>query len=368
MDWDIKGFVDTHHAARIKEPNDFMSSRTRLRMELRAESGDASAFVSFNLQQNNILKDIPGFELREVYLEYAAKGWDLRVGRQIIIWGKSDGLQITDVISPMDLTEFLARDFDDIRTPVEAVRFRILGSQSNLELVWVPVFKPAVLPEGSNPWAVAINDDIPVFQPETTLGNSEVFGRLSFYLPGIDLAFSGFYTWDDYGVTDPVAMETRHHRVGGLGAEFSMPLGAFVIRGESAFYLGKRYGGESLYKKNALDSLLGVDWYPGNNWSLTAQLVNRSIIGYEEGIDDNAHEWLMTLGITRKFMRETLTLSTFLYMGFNQGDLFNRFSVEYAITDAFHVIAGFDLFAGDSGMFGQYKDNSEFFIKAKYSF
>ena len=41
-----------------------------------------------------------GFDLHEAWLEYAAEGWDMRLGRQTIIWGKADGVQITDIISP----------------------------------------------------------------------------------------------------------------------------------------------------------------------------------------------------------------------------------------------------------------------------
>jgi len=396
VEWDLKGFVDTYHAVRAKAPNDFMSSRTRFRLEVLStlDEGRASAFVSFNLQHNNILPDKTGFELREAYVEYVSDNWDLRVGRQIIVWGKADGLQITDLISPLDMTEFLARDYDDIRTPVEALKFRLLGEKTNFELVWVPVFKPAALPEGDNPWA--LTPDTPALtsspnsqvvtldpmKPAKKLGNSEFFTRVSFYLSGIDLAFSGFYTWDDFGVSywnlysrdgyEILELQQQYHRVGGFGAEFSLPLGQVVLRGESAFYIRKRFESvaenQPLVKRNAIDSLLGLDWYPGNGWTLSGQLVDKIILDHQKTIYNDAHTWLMTLHVSKKLMRETLNLSNMLYLGFNDWDLFNRFMVDYALIDSLHLIVGFDLFLGNSGDFGQYKDNSEFFFKAKYSF
>ncbi len=396
VELDLKGFVDTYHAVRAKAPNDLMSSRTRLRLEALStlDDGRASAFVSFNLQHNNFLPDKTGFELREAYVEYVSDKWDLRVGRQIIVWGKADGLQITDLISPLDLTEFLARDYDDIRTPVEALKFRLLGEKTNFELVWVPVFKPAELPEGDNPWALTPDAHAPTsspnFQvvtldpmtPAKKLGNSEFFTRVSFYLSGIDLAFSGFYTWDDFGVVywnlysrngyEVLELQQQYHRVGGFGAEFSLPLGPVVVRGESAFYIRKHFESleesQPLVKKNAIDSLLGLDWYPGNGWTLSGQLVDKIILDHQKTIYDDAHTWLMTLHVSKKLMRETLSLSNMLYLGFNDWDLFNRFMVDYALIDSLHIIVGFDLFLGNSGDFGQYKDNSEFFFKAKYSF
>jgi hypothetical protein len=61
-------------------------------------------------------------------------------------------------------------------------------------------------------------------------------------------------------------------------------------------------------------------------------------------------------------------VSNMLYLGFNDLDLFNRFMVDYSLTDGLHLILGFDQFLGNSGNFGRYKDNSEFFFKVKYSF
>jgi hypothetical protein len=395
VELNLKGFVDTYHAVRAKAPNDFLSSRTRLRLEALStlDEGRASAFVSFNLQHNNILPDKTGFELREAYVEYVSDKWDLRVGRQIIVWGKADGMQITDLISPLDLTEFLARDYDDIRTPVEALKFRLLGEKTNFELVWVPIFKPAALPEGDNPWSLT-NDAFELacpnshvivhdpMKPAKKLGNSELFSKFSLYLSGIDLAFSAFYTWDDFGVSfwdlysqdghEYLETHYQYHRVGGFGAEFSLPLGQVVLRGESAFYIGKRFqpaeANISPIKKNAVDSLLGLDWYPGNDWTVSVQLVDKIILDHQYGIHNDAHTGLMTFHLGKKLMRETLNFSNMLYLGFNDLDLFNRFMVDYALTDGLHLMFGFDLFLGNSGDFGQYKDNSEFFIKAKYSF
>ena len=75
-----------------------------------------------------------------------------------------------------------------------------------------------------------------------------------------------------------------------------------------------------------------------------------------------------TFSISKALLRETLTLSTFGYVGLGNTDLFNRISVDYSLTDGMHLEAGIDIFAGDEGAFGQYKDNTEVWFKAKYSF
>ena len=45
----LNGFVDSYHALQVEHPHKIMSSRTRLRLEMRANYGEASLFSSVNL-------------------------------------------------------------------------------------------------------------------------------------------------------------------------------------------------------------------------------------------------------------------------------------------------------------------------------
>ena len=132
--WHPKGLVDTYHAFRSEKPNDWMSSRTRLRGEVGKNFAGSSLFVSFNATYNALLKERTGFELREAYLDHRQEHWGFRLGRQLVIWGAADGVRITDLVSPMDMTEFLAQDYDDIRMPVNALRFFVFNDKIKLEL------------------------------------------------------------------------------------------------------------------------------------------------------------------------------------------------------------------------------------------
>ena len=52
----LNGFVDSYHALQVEHPHQIMSSRTRARLELRADYGEASLFSSVNLAYNGIIK------------------------------------------------------------------------------------------------------------------------------------------------------------------------------------------------------------------------------------------------------------------------------------------------------------------------
>ena len=153
----VKGFLDTYHAVRTEGKADWMASRTRARGEVKLEKGAASLFVSMNATYNAILKDRTGMELREAYLAYAKGNLDLRVGRQIVVWGVADALRLTDCVSPFDYTEFLAQDYDDIRMPVNALRAKYTWRTVTFEAIGIPVADFFILPtDQRNPWALSL--------------------------------------------------------------------------------------------------------------------------------------------------------------------------------------------------------------------
>jgi hypothetical protein len=385
----LNGFLDSYHAIQSKKPNDFMSSRTRLRTELDLKKGKTYMYTSFNATYNSILPEQTKIELREAFLEYTTKNWNFKAGRQIVIWGISDGLRITDVVSPMDMTEFLARDYDDIRIPVNAMRVRYLAQNMRAEVIFIPVSSSFIVPyQPENPWSVFPSNTGTYFDvnmnnsPEKTLNNSEYGGRLSFFLSGIDFSISALHTWNKMPVfknklstnNDTVFVDALHNRMDMLGADISMPIGQFVVRGEVAEYFGELQSlsilanSNTSLKRNTTNFLLGVDWYPGNEWTFTTQYSHKLIPDYVDIIETKENTALATLGITKKILRSTLNLSTFIYLDITNNGFFNRTSADYSLTDEIHVMLGYDWFHGDKGMFGLYKNNSEVWIKAKYSF
>ena len=382
---EVSGFGDSYHAIAIQSPHELLSSRNRVRVEAEADFDQTHLFVSLNAIQNAIIEDQTGIELREAYFDYVSDDWDMRIGRQIIIWGKADGVRISDIVSPSDLTEFIARDFDDTRIPVDAFKVRFLSDMLNIEFIWLPQFQNGILPESGTPWAISPNIDTdkeisteePVF-PDKTLANSEVGLKLSFYLPGVDISLSSFYSWTDFplpeGVVknDTLHLSQRFYRYGFVGVDMSIPLGDFVVRGDIALNINLRHQASdpehAPIRRQALNALIGLDWYPGNDWTVSGQLSDNYIFDHSPKISSEKHSWLTTLSITKSLSHNTIKLSSFSYVGLEQNDLFNRSSIDVALTDEFHMIGGIDVFIGDSGNFGQFQDNSELWLKAKYSF
>ncbi len=251
----------------------------------------------------------------------------------------------------MDYTEFLAQDYDDIRIPVGGLRARYSRQTWCLELVAIPVSSFFELPTGdSNPWSVGnltIGDE-----PSRKLSNMEFGGRLSFFLSNMDFSLSALRTWNK--MPEFVDGVGQYRRLTMLGGDFSLPAGRFVIRGEFAEYLAGT---------NSSNALLGLDWYAGNDWNLSAQYEHTYVSKGE-----HRNSGLATFRVSKDLLRNTLTLQSFAYVDVTNGGVYNRFSADYAVNDQLHAIIGYDFFHGDKGMFAVYRHNSEYWVKLKYSF
>lgn len=360
---DVKSFIDTYHALRIEQPNDWMSSKTRLRSEINVEKNNAGAFISANIIYNSILKDQTGLQMREAYVYYSNEHWDMRAGRQIITWGVADGLRLTDIISPMDYTEFLAQDYDDIRIPVDGLRLRYSRYKWCFEAVAIPVNTFFKIPtDMDNPWSVG---NLPIEpEPKHKLKNMEYGSRLSYFLNKVDFSISALRTWNKI----PVLCNNIgvYRRITMLGADISVPLKQFVIRSEIATYLDEAQPTtikQGVPQATSINMLLGIDWYAGNDWFFSAQYNHRYV-----NFDKHHNSGLATLRISKELLNNAISLQNFTYIDITNKGIYNRLSADYSLNDQLHTIVGFDSFRGSNGSFAIYKHNSEIWIKLKYSF
>lgn len=329
--------------------------------------------------------------LREAYLDVYFNSMDLRIGKQQIIWGKADGVFITDVISPKDLRQFLLPDFDEIRTGITALKADYYLGNNTFELVWVPVFTPTQMPEEDSIWRVEPDFPIPPTfdysekDVDKKLENSELFAKFSALTSLVDLEVMAGYVWDDdptMHITKMIDSNThqeslivtpKHHRLGLAGGSFSTTLAGFVLRGEGAFYSGKYFRSndptlaDGVAEKNYLHYLLGLNrtlW----DIKLSVQFIQQAILDYDESLVDDEFENTMTFLASKDFLRETLRMELFSYIGLNSEDALIRPKITYDLTDGFELVAGANIFVGSEGKFGQYDDNDMSYFKVKYSF
>lgn len=417
ISFSYRGFVDSYHSFRSKSDFDYMAGRTRLRLEGSAEKWNVTAFASINAVYNSVVEKRSGVFLREAFIGYRSGGWDIKAGRQIIVWGVADALCVTDLFSPMDYTEFLARDYDDIRIPVGAVRIGYGKSSFHIEGIFVPVPEVSVFPtDDSNPWSLqahGIGLALDENKPQRKFKNSQAGVKASFFLRGADISICAMRTINPVPAISikglspdiDIVLKAHYSQMTTIGATASIPFGKFVARFEAAEHFGELQNYNYLFNdkrindmgdiddlsdlgyndyiitamnlfapyktmsKNTTKILAGLDWYPGNNWVISAQYKHKIISDYDERIFQYRNSSVGTLDISKELFNNQLKLSAMGRFDCSSNfAFFTRFKAEYVITDQISLFAGYDWFNAKHGEMMIYKDNSEFFVKAKYSF
>ncbi len=337
------------------------------------------------------------FRLREIYLDLYFDNFDIRIGKQQIVWGKADGVFITDIVSPLDLQEFLLPDFDEIRVGVYAAKVNYYFGNSTFEAIWKPVYAGNEFPGPGSIWykppdfLATPTFDYSKEKIDPSLENSEVYLKYSLSSSAIDFDLMGAYTWDqtpsmyvekqfefDTVTNSPVLtgllITPEHHRLTVAGGSFTSTIKSFVVRGEAAYYNGKYFqtadstADGALTQKDYLHYVVGVDYGVGH-LKLSAQFIQKYIMDYNDFIDEEEFGNTMTFLARYDAMRETLHLELFSYVGLNYVDALIRPKVTYDFSDSFSILLGSNIFVGDKrGMFGRYEENSMIYTKIKYNF
>ena len=378
----ISGFLEAYYSARLHSPNDALAARARVRLEGRAEAGDFMAFGSFEAQKDWAYSGADKARLKELWLEWSHGSLDFRIGRQIIIWGQADGIQITDVICPSDYSMAPAKKLDEVRLGVDAALIRISGGRYELELVWMPFFRAAELPTRDNPWR--FGGDWPgarEIRPKRSLSSSEAALRFSGHWPGFDAAVSAFWTRSDLPVAAP-GPDGRPvlswPRLAIFGFSASKPSGDLVWRLEAALRTGESRqaftvgpAGRALaepLKTGSLKWLLGLDWTPGGDWTISGQISGEEIIDPPEGLWDARDPLAGTLSVQKKLFGQLATVSNMVFLDFRDRSFYDAFEIEHQIRDGFLAAVGADMFGGRGGRFGELERNTQAWVRLKWHF
>lgn len=185
-------------------------------------------------------------DVREAYVNAYFGPVDLRLGQQIIVWGRADAFNPTNNLTPVDFTIRSPLE-DDIRLGNVGARSFIRLAPFRLEGVWMPIYQPTQLPLIGLPKYVSYG---PTLTPAPDIPNGLGAARLHLELPGIEASVSylqGFAPLPGLtitslkltGTTDPppsVVVSRTRYRHDVVGMDFSTAIGDLLtIRGEAAY-------------------------------------------------------------------------------------------------------------------------------------
>jgi hypothetical protein len=321
-------------------------------------------------------------ELREGYVTTSYRSFDLKLGRQIIAWGRADGVNPTGNLVAEDLTLLTPDDADRRLGATSAVGTFYMGGTA-VSGLWLPEFRGHRFPlprsgatfvDESRRWP----GDQWAARVERTGG--AVDWSASFYR-GRDLL-------PDMGPGDAPGVIALHHRwISVAGLDAAMNVGRFGLRAEGAYVrTADREGTDPFAKNPFLFFVVGADRTYEGRLNLNLQYIGRTIDHHHSSeasapLAEVAAQQAILSSQTRrvqhgasmrasiKWLHETLEteLAGLAYAA--PRGIAARPKVTYALTDRVVVSTGGDLFrGGDASLFRMLRPNSTMYLEARWGF
>jgi hypothetical protein len=325
------------------------------------------------------------FEILDTFVQgRLTQELDIKIGRQIVVWGPLFNLRVTDVLNPLDFRLPGLTDLDDLRLPVTMLKLDYFFGNWDLGGMWIPEIRFSKRPVFGSDFYPSPVPLPPEEMPDNgfEFDDAEWAVALVGNFSGWDLGFHWAYVYDDQPHTvvvspgPPMQRVLKHARTHMLGTEGNVALGNWLLKGELALFEGLEYSNTPGVDYYRLDVGGGVEYTGFHETLISLEAVNRHIFDYDPllelpGDEVREDEFQWAFRFVRDFLNDTLTLfvvaSTF---GIKADDgAFERLAAEYDITDAVSVKAGVVFYqSGDKGRFKDVSQNDRLFLDLRYSF
>lgn len=326
--------------------------------------------------------------LREGYLDTSMGAADLRIGKQIIVWGMADQLNPTDNLTPRDTTLYFAEN-DDQRFGTVAAKgsYNFSGDHSGMvaTAIWLPRFRPNILPIAPTP-GITFSEIIP--------DGDQYALKLERSGQAVDWSMSYFRGYDlnaDISIRSalPGVMLLQHHRFRVLGADAATVVGRYGMRAEMAYTRTEDAAGSDPFIKNPFFyGVLGADRTFLEYLNVNVQYFARRVTAYsdpglivdpmiqnvamQQNLSSNQQDSFqqgLSLRIANKWLHETLEAELAAVYDFKHKDYLLRPKLGYAFDDHWKGALGAILFRGDpQTFFGMLRDRSSAYGELRYSF
>ena len=307
---------------------------------------------------------------------------DLALGRQVVIWGRSESLRVLDVLNPLDNREPGRVDLEDIRRPVSMLNVKGYAGDWAAALIAIPEIRFDANPVvGSDffPGTIELEEHRP-----DHFEHSELAGAVNGIFSGWDVSFHGAWFWNDLPrpdlprlTPDGAVVPTRlvHDRLWMAGAGGNYTRGSWLFKAELAYLDGLEFFGVD-GDKSRLDVLVGAEYYGVADTTFVVEFVERHLFEHEGAVRrapnftrEDGEE--IALRLTRNFWNDTLHATLVgIVLGLDARDgSIARFDLDYDVLDALTVGVGLLLYQqGDLPPLDAWGDNDRVIFSAKWSF
>ncbi|RLA06094.1 MAG: hypothetical protein DRQ51_10370 [Gammaproteobacteria bacterium] len=312
-------------------------------------------------------------DINELYLQGSFNSkTDFKIGRQIVVWGKSDNIRIADILNPLDNRIPGVVDIEDLRLGRTMSKLDYFFDKWALSGIILHENRFSKNPQYGSDFMPAKNTE--ANEPDNNIKNSGFASSLAGNFTGYDISFyyANFYMDKSYikkGILE-------YDKTNMIGTAYNKVLGSFLLKTELAVFDNIKYNNTEEGKSRA-DVLIGLEYNGISDGSLSIEIANRHINNYDEKLDSMADRWTQedelqtAIRFSQSYFNQTLDFSI-LASGYGSDGSdggFVRSWLDYDINDSFITTFGFiNYHGGDKPNFVMIEDNDRIFASLKYSF
>ncbi len=312
-------------------------------------------------------------ELFDAYIEGSlTDNLDLKVGRQVVVWGRSDTIRITDILNPLDNRRPGMVDIEDLRLPTGMIKADFFMGDWRVTPIAIVEQRFSKNPAFGSAFNPAPNPHLLEEKPNDVTYALSVGGEFS----GWDVNFYAAHVYDDnVRVVLRPQPKIVHNKIDMLGTALNVLSGAWLFKTELAYFDGLHYTNTLNKKFSRTDALVGVEYKGIADTLISYDVSMRHLNSYdnrllEERIPLKQDTYQHAFRVSSDFMNATVTgnyLISLYGKKLDEGG-FQRLWVKYEIADGINLNAGVVDYIGGSKLFDSIKKNDMVFMDVSYSF
>lgn len=363
-------------------------TETGRKWKLSARADYDAVFLANNFYNTDVRKD-QQFELvlRENYIDASLGDWDVRLGRQHVIWGEMVGLFFADVVSARDMREFILPEFSLLRIPQWAARAEYFRDDFHGELLWIPLptYDETGKP-GSEffPWqptvpglAVRYQNEV---KPATNLNNSNYGLRGSWLTNGWDISAFHYRSMDAaatfYRQLTPteIIYQARHDRISQFGGTLAKDFGNLVLKAETVYTHGRSLAvlrmtdPDGVAPQNTFDWIVSLDIPFPTETRLNVQAFQSTITNHDPDVLQKKRESGYSILLNGKFT-PNIEAEVMWVASLERNDWMLRPKLIWNFEKNWRWVLGADAFYGPAtGFFGRYNAQDRMYSELRRSF
>lgn len=317
------------------------------------------------------------FDTREIFLDVSQGNLNIRLGSQIVVWGDTEILPVTDVVSPRDRRALFFPSLEDVRDDQPMVQVNYYWDDVQLQALWVvdPGLNRDLFKGTRFSQEPAISDEE---QPLTeSIDGSEWGLRLQHYFRngGLVVSLGEFLPNSPHSIPH---RQYARYKLLGVSGQFS--LSGWLLTVEAASKSDFNFACDNeLCSGDRLDASIQGEYRQSGSWSFTMGISTQQWLSTKEdsaeepGARENGNDlvqdstvWLV--GVSNSWFNDDLSVNFDLFNSVQSDYVLARLGARYQINDESQLGVKFVSFITDNPNFDLFEESPQALLEYKYFF